>query len=285
MKTQLIIIGAPSSAGARKHGQERGPEILRKAGLVSALNAVDLGDLPLVRYEPDAEHPKAQNLKLVAAVTNRVADRVAANVQKFVLIGGDCTITLGALAGLKHRTPNLGLLYFDGDIDMHTPSDTTSGILDGMGLAHITGHADNELTNVGGAIEEGKIVAFGFNSQSGFVDPPEQDRFERTAIMKYPVHQIRAAIGDYATSVRSALENKVDAFLLHFDVDVLDDADFPVADVAHHDGLKLDQAAIALRTFWHSPKCAGLVITEFNANRDPDLVHATRLVATLAEVL
>jgi arginase family enzyme len=58
-------------------------------------------------------------------------------------------LTLGVLAGLTRQIPNLGLIYFDGDIDMNTSDDSPSGILDGMGLAHLTGHATNELSRIG----------------------------------------------------------------------------------------------------------------------------------------
>jgi len=52
------------------------------------------------------------------------------------------------MAEMRQRISNLGLIYFDGDIDMNTPEDTTSGILDGMGMAHITGHVTNELSRI-----------------------------------------------------------------------------------------------------------------------------------------
>ena len=41
----------------------------------------------------------------------------------------------------------------------------------------------------------------------------------------------------------------------------------------------------ALREFVASPKLAGLIITEFNVNRDPDGTLARRLVDAVAKAL
>jgi len=64
------------------------------------------------------------------------------------------------------------------------------------------------------------------------------------------------------------------ASLFHFDVDVIDDTELPVADVPHKGGLSFADAIEALRVFLASPKTAGLVVTEFNPSRDPESRHA-----------
>ena len=53
--------------------------------------------------------------------------------------------------------------------------------------------------------------------------------------------------------------------MVHFDVDVIDFVDMPVADVLQHNaGLTFREALACLGVFASSPKCAGLVITELN---------------------
>ena len=102
------IIGVPSSAGARQTGQERAAQAFRQASLVEQLRLAglkvnDFGDLPEVSFRPDPKHPKAQNLQLVVDVAKGVADQVEAAVRGHdlpIVLGGDCTITLGVLAGL-----------------------------------------------------------------------------------------------------------------------------------------------------------------------------------------
>jgi arginase len=53
--------------------------------------------------------------------------------------------------------------------------------------------------------------------------------------------------------------------VVHFDVDVIDFVDFPVADVPQiNAGLTFREALACLGVFAASPKFAGLVLTEFN---------------------
>lgn len=285
---KIAVIGVPSSAGARNKGQDRAPEWIRKAGLVEALRkgaeVVDFDDLPFVRYSRDPDQSDQQNVFLVGAVIRQLARRTAGAVTsgyKPFILGGDCTITIGAVAGILHQHPDLALIYFDGDIDMNVPEDSPSGILDGMVLAHIMGQGNQELSRAGGRyplLAEVDIVAFGYNDRSGFIDPEEFKRFQETAIHKYPSDSIQGHAAEAASDALEAIRGEHSAFLLHFDVDVLNDSEFAAADVPHRYGMKLSDVQEALRIFLRSPDCAGFVITEFNAERDPDGSHSRKLV-------
>jgi arginase len=136
------LIGVPSSAGAHGPGQEKAPRALRKAGLLGALREAgldleDLGDLPATRFTPDRTNRKRQSHARVLKVARQVAEAVAGAVERDLIpfvIGGDCTITLGAVAGLLRHQPDLGLIYVDRDADLTTPPTTHSGIFDSMGV-------------------------------------------------------------------------------------------------------------------------------------------------------
>ncbi len=59
---------------------------------------------------------------------------------------------------------------------MNLPEDSPSGILDGMVLAHITGHGNADVLRSGQRyplMAEKNILAFGYNDRSGFVDAGE----------------------------------------------------------------------------------------------------------------
>jgi arginase len=293
---KICIVGVPSSAGARQTGQERAPQSFRQAGFIehlyaAGLDVIDLGDLAEVPFRPDQQHPKAQNLQLVVEVANSVANQVEGAVRDKTLpivLGGDCTITLGVVAGLISQAPNLGLMYFDGDLDLNTPDTTPSGIFDGMVMAHMTGQGVATLARVGPRyplMAEEDIVMFGYNTEAGAIDAVEIERLQQSQMIQYPVSQIRGKAREAAREALSQLENKADAILIHFDVDVIDFDDFPVGDVPHHHGLSFDEAMRALAVFIASPKFAALVITEFNADRDPDGTVAARFVDAVAKTL
>jgi arginase len=181
---KIGIIGVPSSAGARQTGQEKAPRAFREASLVENLRSAglavtDFGDLPEVPFRPDEQNPKAQNLPLVVEVAERVANQVEAVVREDhlpMVLGGDCTIALGVLAGLIRNTPDLGLMYFDGDIDLNTPDTTESGIFDGMVMAHMTGRGVDTLARLGPRyplMAEEDIALFGYNTEAGAIDAVE----------------------------------------------------------------------------------------------------------------
>jgi|SRR3990172_5026565 len=101
---KFAIIGVPSSAGARRPGQEQAPSALRASGLVDSLeergvDVFDRGDLPKIVFRPDPENPRKQNLGDVGRVARNVAAELGRARGKEtcpVVLGGDCTISSSA---------------------------------------------------------------------------------------------------------------------------------------------------------------------------------------------
>jgi arginase len=288
---RVSVIGVPSSAGARRTGQEGAPAAYRAAGLLEKLRAkgldvVDEGDSTPVSYRPDLRHPRQQNLDLVAEVARQTADRVeraAAGGRVPLVLGGDCTVGLGVVAGLRRHYPRLGLLYFDGDVDLNTPETTPSGIFDGMVAAHLLGRGVPELTGLGPRtplLSEEDMVLFGYDQESGSFDPPELEVLEHSRIAKYPLARVRPDPAAAARDALSDLQKGPAAFLLHFDVDV---TNISAADVHHPRGLDLGPAFAALKVFLASPACAAILVTEFNAEKDENGSAAARVVDGLVE--
>src|ERR1700728_1237869 len=152
-----VMIGVPTSAGAHHAGQDRAPDALRAAGLTERLAAagetvLDAGNLPGATFAVDPDHPDARNLAAVTRVAREVADAIAAadDGRLPLVVGGDCTITLGVIAGCRRRHPDVGLVYVDGDSDVSVPGDGGSGILDAMGVSHLLGRGAPELSGLGG---------------------------------------------------------------------------------------------------------------------------------------
>lgn len=142
----LFILGVPSSAGAFAAGQERAPAALREAGLVERLCAagdvLDLGDLPGFGWRPDREQPRAQHVARVAETAAHVRDVVAGRLAagcRVLVLGGDCTVGVGTVAGSRLAGGCTGLVYLDMHADLNVPSSVVDGALDWMGMAHMLG--------------------------------------------------------------------------------------------------------------------------------------------------
>jgi arginase len=290
------VLGVPSSAGARRPGQGRAPGAFRRAALLEQLRSAglavrDYGDLPEARYTPDPASPQAQNVPLVREVASHVATRIADIVRDQatpLVLGGDCTLTLGVVAGMVREDARLRLVYFDGDADLKTPQDSTSGILDGMGLAHLVGQGVDELSHLGPRypmLGSNDILLFGYNRESRWFGTVERERLQESSILAYPVAQLKGCVADVARAALAEFDRPDTRLLVHFDVDVIDFDDLPVADVPHYGGLTFSEAFQGLEVFVHSPNFAGLVITEFNVDRDPDGAHMRRLVTAIVHTL
>ena len=281
MPARFRLLGVPTSAGAHGPGQEKAPAALRQAGILDAFDSAavsldDAGDLPLVRFQPDPANRKAQSADRVAEVARLVADRVDAVVREGavpVVIGGDCTITLGVVSGLLRSAPDdLGLLYVDGDVDLHTPLTTRSGILDNMGVAHLIGAAETPLRDLGPRqplLSDEQIVLFGY-------DPAEQEAVQlqtlsgRT-IPSYPSAAVSADPVGAAEQAVARLARNHSRVLVHFDVDVIDTTELPLADFPHFNaGLSMLTAFTCLHMFLQSRAVAGIVVTEINPDHDPE---------------
>lgn len=101
------------------------------------LDVFDLG-LP-VDHEVTARLPAGTPWERMAVLYEQVARTVAAQDSPSVVISGDCTTSLGVLAGLQRAGHDIGIVWFDAHADFHTERTSTSGYLGGMPLALAVG--------------------------------------------------------------------------------------------------------------------------------------------------
>jgi len=292
------LIGVPSSAGAHWPGQEKAPQYLRDAGLAARLEAVglrvkDYGDLPRVRFRPDSKNRHQQNLASVVGVARQVAASVSLALQQQtvpLVVGGDCTIALGVLAGFIRFHEDVGLIYFDGHTDLNTPLTSTSGILDSMGVAHMIGEygTAEELSHIGERfplLPPERIVLFGYNPRE--INRSEHEVLARGQLRHYPSIEVERNAVAVAAEARSLLEQRAGRFVLHLDVDAIDFTDMPLADAPQFSrGLSFENVVACLRVFASSPKFAGLTIAEVNPDHaDEEGLIIERFVSSLVDVL
>jgi arginase len=120
---------------------------------VERLGARDHGDVlppPYVDFQRPGQRPR--NEPGVAAYSRALAEQVAAASQgdAFVLLlGGDCSVVLGSLLGLRPRGgPPIGLAYVDGHADFATPEESLTGSAASMCLALAVGRGDTPLARL-----------------------------------------------------------------------------------------------------------------------------------------
>jgi len=294
IRNDWTLIGVPTSAGAHHAGQERAPAALRAAGLVSRLRAAgvsvtDAGDLPGSVFAVDHSHPKARNLAAVAKVTREVADAVTGIIRdgkRPLVVGGDCTITLGVVAGFQRVHPDVGLAYVDGDADLGDLARAPSGILDATGIAHLLGYGEPELTGLAGdlpMLQPSRLAIAG-------CDPREETDEDRSFLSGKGISYTEGP--ELAADPEAAARKVLGALagggpmIVHFDVDVIDSGDLPLGNFPHYgSGVGLDHAVRCLRVLLRDPSCAALVLTEVNPTYDPGGSQLGRYLDGLAGAL
>src|SRR6476661_2383244 len=210
------LIGVPSSAGAYAPGQEKAPQALRDAGLLAGLRAagieaVDHGDSEPWRWRPDREQPFAQNLAAVVACAAETAERVreALIADELVLVlGGDCTVGLGTVAGHLPGEGSLGLVYLDMHGDLNTPDSVPDGALDWMGVAHMLGEPSTarELREFGPRVpllDDDQIVLLAHDTLHS--TPHEIEAIERRGLTRVSREDVAADPASGAQAALSAL--------------------------------------------------------------------------------
>ena len=226
--------------------------------------------LPLVAERTIvAALPPGSPWERMAVLYDEVADAVAADIaagQVPLVLSGDCTTSLGVVAGLQRAGLDPGLVWFDGHGDVQTPETSTSGYLGGMPLRQLVGGADRTVAERLGmrSVPEQEVVLVDARA----LDPPEAEFLAGSEIRRVPVED-----ADTTLPRRPVY--------LHLDVDVVDPRDMPGLLFPAPDGPGLPAVAAAVRQVLAS--CEVLAIGLACTWRPGSGAH--RVVADLAREL
>jgi arginase len=290
---KIALIGAPSSAAAFSPGTEKAPAALRAAGLVERLQGAgfevtDYGDCAPRLFADDEEHRRARNLTEIVAGLNDLKTRaeVAMKTGALVLVlGGECVQAIGLLTGARRYYKHINLLWFDRDADLNTPATTPSGRIDGMVVAHIIGKGAPELVRFWGEpplVREPDITLFGIAR----LDPPEQEFLSRSPLRHVNASDIQArGAAASATDALNHLHAGSREFVLHLDLDVIAQEEFPPVVVPGSGGLSFEDVRVALKVILGHKNLVGLDIAQYNPDKDPNGDGAKKLVDLLVESL
>jgi arginase len=290
---KIALIGAPSSAAAFQPGTEKAPAALRAAGLVERMRSAgfevtDYGDCAPRLFADDEEHRRARNLPAIVAGLNdlKVHTEVAIKSGALVLVlGGDCAQSIGLLTGARRYYKHINLLWFDRDADLNTPASTPSGRIDGMVVAHIIGRGAPELVRFWGEtplVREPDVTLFGITR----LDPPEQEFLHKSPLRHVSAEDIAAkGASAAATEALNLTHADTRGFVLHLDLDVIAQEDFPPVNVPASGGLSLEDVRAALREFARSNNLLGLDVAQYNPDKDPDGAGAKKIVDLIVDAL
>jgi arginase len=291
---QITLIEAPTSAGGYSPGHEDGPRALIDAGLVERLEVAGVtvrrgGHVSAFRWRPDPYSPRAANASAVIDRADQVAElvRSAPAEDTVVVLGGDCTVGVGTVAGLLHRSERPGLVYVDRHADLNVPESTVDGALDWMGVAHmldIDGAVDGLAALAGHRpmLTSGQVSFLGLGPHTDF-------EAEILTSRSLPVVTVERAVSDPRGSARAALSPLAacDALAIHFDVDLVDFLDAPLAENTDRGTAPSLAACVDILTeLLADVRARALTVTEFNPHHGSDDGETTqRLLEGIANAI
>jgi arginase len=214
-----------------------------------------------------------------------------------VVLGGDCNVSLGVVAGLPAGG---GCVWFDAHGDFNTPETSPKGSPDGRSLAIACGLCHQEIWQVigGQPLAEEHVALVG----SRDLDPGEQQLLADSRVQVVSAQRLGSEAPDEVLAPafaaiagrgpgrrnRSGGSGGVKQVFIHVDVDVLDPTVAPAVDYPSPGGLEPDELIDALRAVGDRFRVSAVTLTAFDPTRDdPDgrtLGQALELLRELVAV-
>lgn len=282
------IISCPTPLGLWPSGVQELGRTLLDHGISERLSAPVMGEVrsgPYVR-EKDPE-TKYLNGPAIRDCSLDLAGKVAverAEGRTPLLLGGDCSIVLGALVALRRAgTPRL--FHLDGHQDYYDGEGDHSGEVADMGLGIATGAMHPLLSDIDGLspyVRPEHAVAFGYRDAEEIASTGGRT-LEGSGIPAFDLARIRRMGLDAALdgALDAMGRDAADPIWLHFDTDVVDDGLNPAVDYRLPGGLDWDEVARTLRAVRGTRRLAGVSVSIFN----PRLDHDGRIAMALTQCL
>jgi arginase len=283
----LAYIGVPIDSVGRNGGSEHGPAALRELGLPAVLGGEDGGDLE-VRIRGEERDPETgilagpDVLRTTATIRGAVAELAGEGVRPF-LAGGCCAALPGALAGARDALGTVGLVHFDGHLDLYDGETSPTGEAADMPVSVALGLGPAAWVETAGgpsvAPQRAALVGFRDKAESVEQGMRQPETIEPPPVLR-PVEDLRAR-GPGAVA-GELLELLASPLWLHLDVDVLDRDVFPATDYPQPGGLDWEEAKAVLDPLLGSPQLVGASLGCYNPEKDPGRSCGRALVAALS---
>ena len=290
----VTIVGAPLDLGQARRGVDMGPSAIRYAGLDERLTSfgcrvVDRGNLSTP--QPESLGATDERLRFLPEILEACA-RLATLVHDVVtdgslplVLGGDHSVALGTLAGLRAAAGQPGgVVWIDAHGDLNTPATSPTGNVHGMPLAAALGVAGEAFAHPGlelPAVDPARVVLLGVRSL---------DAAERVLIREKGIRVITMTEIDrigIERAVLEAIDRASGPGFLHvsLDLDALDPEVAPGVGTPVKGGLTYREAHLACEDLAESGVIGSLELVEVNPILDRENGSAAIAVELAASAL
>ncbi|MES2177805.1 MAG: arginase family protein [Gemmatimonadota bacterium] len=276
MNVHLILV--PYDSGHRDLRMGRGPSRLYEAGISSALEqtgakvTVTTIDLPSDSFPAEVGAAFALNRLLASTV----AEAKAAGALPIVL-AGNCNTAIGTVTGLHATNGRIpAVCWLDAHADFNTPETSSSGFLDGMAVAILTGRAWRAMTQTVESFQpvpESRVVLVGTRDY----DPIEEALLVSSPIRRVPVGELGVGFDE----ALDAIHAEAPTMYFHLDLDVVDISEGSANTFACAGGLSRTNVLDVFERATKKLELGALAITAYDPTNGPDL-HIEALAFAVA---
>ena len=288
----VAVIGAPLDLGQDRRGVDMGPSAIRYAGLERRIEELgrecaDWGNAPTpvaeAETEGDEELRFLEQIKATCAEVAALVRRAGEDKYLPLVLGGDHSVALGTLAGLRRDGPG-GVLWLDAHGDLNTPETSLTGNVHGMVLAAALGLGGVSFEHVAWtlpAVDPARVALVGVRSL---------DEAERTLL-----RDLGAAVYTMSDLDRLGVEHAMREALAHIDgpgfvhvsldMDVVDPSAAPGVGTPVRGGLTYREAHLAMELVAESGIAGSLDVVEVNPILDRENETARLAVELVASAL
>ncbi|MFT4051809.1 MAG: arginase family protein [Microbacterium sp.] len=195
-----------------------------------------------------------------------------------IVVGGDCSVSVGPIGVVARRHPGLAVVWFDAHGDLNTPASSVSGAFHGMPLRAVLGDGHPELTLEPGLVTPDRVVHAGGRD----FDDAEVEFLGGSGIRVVSSDEL-AQPDAIAEAVRATGAEHV---YVHVDLDVLDPAAITGVSYPVPFGPSAAELVAAIKAVRATATLVGATVAEFApASADAavdDLGTILRVVGALA---
>ena len=300
MTRSVEIVGVPMDLGGNRRGVDMGPSAIRYAGLEARLERLgytvhDRGNVPVADRAESADAADGESTARLRHRAHHVMEieramiALAGVVEEIerrgslpIVLGGDHSIAMGTLAGIRKAGRRPGVIYIDAHGDINTPETTPSGNVHGMPLAVAVGLATEPFAKeLRGSVDGAACVLLALRD----VDPDESRNIKKAGVTAITMADIDRLGMSAAMERAIAVASKEDGIHLSLDVDAIDPDEAPGVGTPVRGGLTYREAQLAMEMLAASGKLRSLEVAEVNPILDRENRTAQLAVELIASAL
>ncbi|MBA3666932.1 MAG: arginase family protein [Sphingomonas sp.] len=185
--------------------------------------------------------------------------------KRVLTAGGDCAVDIAVIDYLNGLYPSLNVIWIDTHLDTNTPETSPSGSFHGMPVSAIMGQAPGPIrSRLRSPVSPTQFRYFGIR-----IGDEGEWQFQRA-------HDLKTLDPDMR------VEGPVH---IHFDLDVLDPAEFPYLAYGVPGGLPVEDAISLVHRIARESDVVGFTVTEFAPANDQDAQEGSKVIERLCDAV